>query len=423
MTTEQTVPGGALTPGPEVRVDPTAAAPTWVAPVIRQTIWRVIWTVLGMTVLILMLLKARSLISMLVIAMFFGIAMDPAVTSLNRKRGWKRGAATALVFAVVVVFVVALITVLIPAIISVADTISAKLPGWISSAQDTFGIRIDGGSTAAAQLEEQIRAWAKDNAGRVLGIASSGVGLIFQFFTIAMFTFYFAADAPRIRRSILRRVPPGRQERLGWAWDTAITQTGGYFYSRLLLMIINGGLFFFVMLLVGVPWLIALPLAVFEGFVAEFIPAIGTYLGAAIPVLITVGLQGLIPALILVGWTIVYQQVENYWLSPRLSAHTMEINGGVAFGSALAGGAIGGPMGAFMALPIAALVTSFLKNFSRSYPLVYQSPYDDPEPEGDDAEVGEAAGGVGGPGRAKDRGPDLSTPEVTTQLDAAHRVE
>ena len=207
--------------------------------------------------------------------------------------------------------------------------------------------------------------------------------MVFQFFTIAMFTFYFAADAPRIRQSILRRVPPGRQERLGWAWDTAITQTGGYFYSRLLLMIVNGGLFFFVMLLVGVPWLIALPLSVFEGFVAEFIPAVGTYIGAAVPVLVTAGLQGLAPAAILIVWTVVYQQIENYWLSPRVSAHTMEINGGIAFGSALAGGAIAGPMGAFMALPIAALVTSFLRNFSRKYPLVYRSPYDDPVPEGD----------------------------------------
>ena len=159
-------------------------------------------------------------------------------------------------------------------------------------------------------------------------------------------------------------------------------------------MIINGGLFFFAMLLVGVPWLIALPLAVFEGFVAEFIPAVGTYLGAAIPVVVTLGLQGIVPAVILVVWTVLYQQIENYWLSPKVSAQTMEINGGIAFGSALAGGAIAGPMGAFMALPIAALVTSFLKNFSRTYPLVYVSPYD--EPVGEDVAV-EGGGGSSTP--------------------------
>jgi predicted PurR-regulated permease PerM len=144
----------------------------------------------------------------------------------------------------------------------------------------------------------------------------------------------------------------------------------------MLLMIINGGLFFVVMLLVGVDWTIALPMSIFEGFVAEFIPAIGTYIGAAVPIVLTWGLNGITAALILLGWTLIYQQLENYFLSPKISAKTMEINGGIAFGSAMAGGAIGGPMLAFMSLPIAALVTSFLKNFSRRYPLTYFSPYD-----------------------------------------------
>ena len=66
----------------------------------------------------------------------------------------------------------------------------------------------------------------------------------------------------------------------------------------------------------------------------------------------------------------------------------MEINGGIAFGAAMAGGAIGGPMLAFMSLPIAALVTSFLKNFSRKYPLAYFSPYDgDYTEEDEDAAI------------------------------------
>ena len=66
-------------------------------------------------------------------------------------------------------------------------------------------------------------------------------------------------------------------------------------------------------------------------------------------------------ALMLLVWTIVYWQLENYWLSPKLSSKTMELNGGVAFGAALAGGAIAGPKGAFVSLPVAALINEFLK--------------------------------------------------------------
>jgi predicted PurR-regulated permease PerM len=303
--------------------------------------------------------------------------MDPAVTALHARRGWARGAATALVFFVVVASVVLLFVVLIPAIVQVVGEIGGKLPGWLDSLQEATGLSLPTDASAAGtDLQGTVTRWLRDHASTVLGLASTSVGAAFQFFTIAMFTFYFAADAPRIRRAVLVRLPPARQERLGWAWDTAVQQTGGYFYSRLLLVIVNGGLFFVVLLLVGVPPLVALPLAVFEGFVAEFIPAVGTYIGAAVPLVVVLGTRGAVPALVVLVWTVVYQQVENYWLAPRISARTMEINGGVAFGAALAGGAIAGPMGAFMALPIAALVTSFVSHYVRTYPLVYQSAYD-----------------------------------------------
>jgi predicted PurR-regulated permease PerM len=334
-----------------------------------------VWVGLGTTVLVLSLLKARGLISTLVIALFLSIAMDPAVTSLSAKRGWSRGRAAGMVFMGVLVGAVLLITVLIPALVEVAQTISSRLPGWISSIERTLGITI--GSRDASigeELDAAVRNWLQENGRQVLGLASSTVGVVFQLFTTATFTLYFAADARKIRRAVLTRMPPERQERVGWAWDTAIEQTGGYFYSRLLLLAINATLYFVVMIAVGVPWLIALPMAVFQEFFAEFIPVVGTYIGAAVPILVTLGIQGAWQAAVLLGWTLVYQQIENYLLSPRISARTMEINGGVAFGSALAGGAIAGPMGAFMAMPIAALITSFVKHYVPRYELAHGTP-------------------------------------------------
>jgi predicted PurR-regulated permease PerM len=340
-----------------------------------------VWVVLAAAVLVVALDRMRSLITMLVVAMFFGIAMEPAVTWLHTRRGWRRGSATGLVFTVLGVGVVLLFLVLIPGLVTAADLIRDKVPEWIDSLNDQLNLSISTAeSTAtAAEVNEQVTSWLREHGTDLLGLAGNAVGLIFQGFTLAMFTFYFAADAPKIRHAVLRRLPPAKQQRLGWAWDTAIEQTGGYFYSRMLLVLINGGLFFFAMLLVGMPWSLALPLAAFEGFVAEFIPSVGTYIGAAVPIVVTLGVQGFVPALILTIWTIIYQQLENYVLSPRLSARTMEINGGVAFGAAMAGGALAGAMGAFMALPIAALITSFTKHYARSYPVTYHSKYDDVE--------------------------------------------
>ncbi len=358
-------------------------APPWLMPVIRKAIWRLIIAVVAAVVLWLLLTRARGVVGMVIIALFFGIAMDPGVTWLHHRRGWRRGSATGLIFLGLAALTVLMLFVLIPAIVTMASTIADQLPVWIARIQETLGITPNesDNANAAADLEEAVRTWLQDYGGQLIGLASTTIGLVFNFFAIAMFTFYFAADAPRIRRAVLTKLSPERQQDVGWAWDTAIIQTGGYFYSRALLMLINGVLFFFVMVAVGMPWALALPLSVFEAFLAEFIPAVGTYIGAAVPIVVTLGIQGLVPGLILLGWAVIYQQVENYFLSPKLSAKTMELNGAVAFGSALAGGAMFGPMGAFMSLPVAAMITSFLKNYAPRYQLTYHSAYDDVEPQ------------------------------------------
>ena len=93
--------------------------------------------------------------------------------------------------------------------------------------------------------------------------------------------------------------------------------------------------------------------------------------------MLTLALAGPVPALIVIAYIVVYQQIENYWLSPRISAKTMELNGGLAFGAAIAGGALFGPIGAFMALPVAALIVAVLHNYRHAYPVFYQSQYAD----------------------------------------------
>jgi predicted PurR-regulated permease PerM len=362
--------------------NPLSSAPEWVAPMIRMAIWRVAWVAIAVIGTFVLLGRARSLVGMLVISVFLALAMIPAVNHLHHRRGWSRGAATGAVFGIVALFAGIMIFLLIPGLVKAAGQISGQIPQWIDQINRTFNVRIDNGKAPAEineDIQNAIQTWVQDHAKEVLGLASSAFGLLFQVFTIATFTFYFAAGAPNIAQAYLSRLPPERQQRVGNAWDTAVVQTGGYFYSRSLLLIANATLAFFVMLILGVPWLLALPLAVFMGFASEFIPVIGTYLGAAIPVIVVLGLLGATPAIILIVWVLVYQQLENYVFSPRISAKTMELNGGVAFGAALAGGAIAGPMGAFMALPVAAMITVFIKQYSRKYPVVYKSAYDDPD--------------------------------------------
>ncbi len=344
-----------------------------------RIIWQTIGAVLTTIVLLWAFNQARGIVSMVAISFFFSLALEPAVRKLTARFGWRRGAAVGIVYVGGALFVFLLVVVLIPTIAELARAIGANGAEWINSAvqwaDDTFGLEL--GVETASDLAEStdivLTDWADEAFGAVLGIASSGIGLIFNFATIAMFTFYLSADAPRVQAAVMRLFSPKTQVRIGWTWDQAIEQTGGYFYSRMILMIINGLGFFFTMVLVGVPTAIAISLSLFGGFVSVFIPAIGTYIGGAIPILITWALQGLTAALIVLGYVLLYQQLENYWLSPKISSETMTLNGGLAFGAALAGGAIAGPMGAFTALPVAALISSFISNYYASHEVVYRS--------------------------------------------------
>jgi predicted PurR-regulated permease PerM len=350
--------------------------PEWVDRFVWESLGKVVATGLLVALGVVVVFRAEHLIFLLVVSVFFAAAMIPAVQHLHERRGWRPGAAVGAIYAALVLLVLAMVLLLIPAITEFAGQVADNGDDWMQSVNDwtekQFGVTVldqPSARDAATRTGEALSGWTD----KVLGLASSGLGIVFDLATVGLFTFYLTANNQRIRRSLLSRMPPHRQRVYSWISDTALQQTGGYFYSRLLLMIINGTLFFAVMVAVGMPVSYALPLSLFEGFVAEFIPAVGTYIGAAVPILVTLGDQGLASALILLGWTLVYQQVENYWLSPRLSARTMELNGGVAFGAALAGGAIAGPMGAFMALPVAALITATVSNIGHTYDIVGES--------------------------------------------------
>ena len=356
----------------------TGQKPMWVDGFAWSSLWKAVAVVLLTLFFLSVAWKTQTLLRMLGVSLFFALAMIPAVKWMHERWGWKRGAAVGAIYGGLVLFLVLMVVVLIPAISTFAGQIDVDSGGMAdklnSYSQDLVGRDVIAQSTATdagATADTGLADWAENLAG----VATTGIGFVFNMMTVLLFTFYFAADAPRIQRSLMSRMPPHKQKVTGWIWDTAIEQTGGYFYSRMLLMIINGGLFFVAMMLVGMPLTYALPLSIFEGFVAEFIPAVGTYIGAAVPILLTLAIQGLVPALILLVWVLIYQQAENYWLSPKLSAQTMSLNGGVAFGAALAGGAIAGPMGAFMALPVAALITSIISNTGKTYDVVYHGEY------------------------------------------------
>ena len=108
-------------------------------------------------------------------------------------------------------------------------------------------------------------------------------------------------------------------------------------------------------------------LALWVGIVSQFLPVVGTYLAGVLPVLLTFLDSPLRAAIVLIA-IVVYQQVENYVFSPRITARTMEVHPALAFGAALGGAAVLGPSGAILALPAAAMAQA--QTLAESAPLV-----------------------------------------------------
>jgi predicted PurR-regulated permease PerM len=355
----------------EERAAAGSEPPPWVGTAVRRGAWTVVGVVLLTLAALWFANQARDLIRILIVSQLLAFALEPGVLWLHERRGWRRGSATGAILAATFVGFALLIVLMIPVLANGVNGIVRSIPHWIDQLngfwRDHFHSTLvsssgrAGSSTAASNINDYL----KDHAGDLLGVAGGVLGAVFNIFTIALFTFYLTAQGPQVRRALLSRIPAERQQRVLFAIDESIRKMGGYLYSRGLLALINGALLLLVMLIVGTPY--ALPIALFAGVVAEFIPIVGTYLAGIVPVVVTLASVGTGGAVAVVAEILVYQAVENYWLSPHISEKTMELNAGIAFGAAMAGGAVGGFVGAFFALPIAAVIQSFLSTYSRRY--------------------------------------------------------
>jgi predicted PurR-regulated permease PerM len=312
--------------------------------------------------------KLRDLILWLIAALFLSFALEPAVNWLQ-KRGWRRGSATALVLFGLALLALVAVAAMVPLVVNQVQELITKVPAWLDQmsvyTKRWFDVELTGQKVLDAITNAQ-----RDVSQVAANVASIGafiLGLIFQMLTIGLFTFYLVADAPRFRRTVCSMLPPQRQREVLAAWEVAVDKTGGYLYSRLLLAIISAFFSFVVLTALGVPF--AVPLALFLGFVSQFIPVVGTYIAAAVPLLVAL-LENPWSALIFLIYVVVYQQIENYLLAPRISARTMQLHPAVAFGAALAGGAVSGLLGAFMALPAAAIIQATVSTYLKRHEVV-----------------------------------------------------
>ena len=311
----------------------------------------------------------------LAFAFFIGLAMEPIVNRLER-RGIRRGAGTGIVLGGLILGTALFFTIFGSLLVDQLAALVRSVPALVDSAilwlNDEFDTNIDQNSildSLGITTGDLANAAANIGAG-MLGVIASTVGLVFNGLMMLLFAFYFAADGPRLRRAVAAWLPPSRQLQFVTVWDISTAKAGDYVVSRGILAIISAaahGVFFAI---IGLPYW--LPLALWVGFVSQFIPTIGTYLAGALPIVIALVSGEPFVALAILIFVILYQQVENLILTPRVTQQTLEVHAAIAFGSVIVGGALFGATGALLAIPIVAIVIAVLDTYGKRYQLISQ---------------------------------------------------
>ena len=316
--------------------------------------------------------KSKDFLFLILLAWLIGIAITPIVEKLT-KYGIKRGLSTFLVLLILVGLVVGFIASFGQLLASQLASLITQIPSLIEGFSEWLNKSFDL-NLSSANIEEslnisnsQIAQFAQNIAGGIFGLVTSIVGFLFNIFTLLLFAYYFASETPKIRRSIASWLPAKQQLVFTTVWKVATEKTGGFVISRVILAAINSVFTSVFLLVIEVPYW--LPLGLFTGIISQFIPTIGSYLGGLIPAIVAL-VNEPVDGLLVVIFVTIYQQIENYVLTPRISSMTMNIHPAVAFASVIVFASFFGPIGALIGVPIAAAVIALIQTYGKRYELI-----------------------------------------------------
>ena len=316
--------------------------------------------------------QLSNFLLLVLVSIFLALAIEPGVNRLS-KRGWRRGSGTLLiifgVIAFIGVFLGAVGTLVGSQVADVLKNSEMYVNDTVDFVNDTFNANIDPAEVneSIADPTGPVQKFIKNQQGKVISLSVNALGASLQLLTIVLFTFYLVADGPRLRRVICSRLPEDKQRVVLQTWDLAIAKTGGYLYSRALLALVSAFFHWIAFQAIGTPAPIAM--ALWVGIVSQFLPVVGTYLAGVLPLLLTF-FDSPFKALMVVVFVLVYQQLENYLISPRITARTLHVHAAVAFASAIVGGAILGPVGAVLALPAAAMAQALIGSWGPRHEVI-----------------------------------------------------
>jgi predicted PurR-regulated permease PerM len=312
------------------------------------------WMKVGAALLVVFLvargLAAVSNVILLVVAsLVLAIGLQPAISWMERRRT-RRGWAVAFIFLTALVVVGGFLAIVIPIVIKQLAGLVDAAPGYLTRAQRGNGL--------LAQLDDQfdlmgkLRGLSSQLPTTAFAVAKSFTALVFNTVTVFILTAYFSTALPQLRRAVARLMKRDHRENFQRILEESTSRIGGYVMGNLVVSLIAGVVTVVGLLLLGVPYAVVLGVWV---AIADLIPAVGAYLGA-IPALVVAGFVGLPQFIGTLVLFIVYQQLENYLIAPRIMKHAVDLSPAAVIVALLIGGSLAGFVGALLSLPVAAVI-------------------------------------------------------------------
>jgi putative heme transporter len=321
--------------------------------------WRLLVVVAAAGLVLYLLILLRVVVIPVILALFLATLLVPLVQRLE-VRGWPHLPAVLTVFAGAVLALAAIIAGLVPLIGNELGTLGDRVDQGIDEIQQFIASRPFGLSEADLnRYLDQARQQLRENSSGITRGAVRGATLVGEVVTgliLTLFlTFFFVKDSERFTRWILDFAGEPRAGHLRELGRRSGTAVSGYLRGQATVGLVDGVFIGIGLAIVGVP--LVVPLA-FLTFIAAFLPLVGAFLAGALAALVALVTKGFTAALIVVGITVLVQQLEGHLLAPLLLGRAVALHPVVIILALAAGGILGGIVGAFLAVPIAAVVTA-----------------------------------------------------------------
>ncbi len=305
------------------------------------------------------MLAAGQVLLLLALAIIIAVGLDPAVVWLHR-RGLRRWAAVTAVVGFSLAVFVGFLALAIPVIVTQGATLAKDLPHYLHSLNNhsTFLGKLNAKYHVVTGLQKFInKGGSSAIAGGVLGFGKIVLDLVAAVILVLIVSIYLLADLPRIKRGLYELAPASRRPRMVLLTDEIMTRIGGYVLGNLLTSFIAGLGTWVWALALGVPY--ALLLGLLVAFL-DLIPVVGSTIGGIIVSLVALTVSPTV-AIATLAFYFIYRFLEDYLLTPKIMARTVQVPGLLTVIATVIGGTLLGVIGALIAIPIAAAIKLLLE--------------------------------------------------------------